>query len=304
MTAIEEVANRVIENASKGLHLDLEDCFSILDSVEKIFSDEQNIIDIAPPVLAIADMHGQLFDMLKIFEICKESSKFLFLGDYVDRGPYSVELFIYLAAKKILQPNNYYLIRGNHEDSGVNSTYGLFEDCKQIYRSNSLYLRMNEVFLSLPIAAIIGNKIFCVHGGLGPTSETIEKINDVYRYQDIDQNKTLTDITWSDPDFISQKFIENSRGAGHIMGKTAVLEFLNNNKFNLILRAHQTQDLGYRFYFDSKLLSLWSAPLYYGTQSKAKVLNINEDLSHELIAIEPAEKRTRTDEILLDYFKY
>lgn len=301
---ITDICKSAISVAESGFKMSLEDCFKILDHIEILFRREQNVLDISPPVLVVADMHGQLFDMLNIFEKCKSSSKFLFLGDYVDRGPYSVELFIYLAAKKILEPNNFYLIRGNHEDSTVNSTYGLMEDCKNIYKSISLYNRLNEVFKSLPVAALIGNKIFCVHGGFGPKCQTIAEINEINRFKDIDSDEILTDLTWSDPDFIKQKFRDNTRGAGHLMSKEAVLEFIAVNDLKLFVRAHQTQDLGFKYYFEDKLLSLWSAPLYYGTQSLAKVLKVDANLEMELIPIDPHEKRSRHDEVMLEYFAY
>jgi len=119
------------------------------------------------------DIHGQYYDLLELFQIggFPPDSNYLFLGDYVDRGKYSIETICLLLAYKIKYPENFFLLRGNHECSTINKLYGFYDECKRRY-SVKLWKLFGDVFNTLPVIAIIDDKIICMHGGLSPDLQT------------------------------------------------------------------------------------------------------------------------------------
>lgn len=120
--------------------------------------------------------------MLRLFESggYPPKANYLFLGDYVDRGKQSIETICLLMAYKIKWPENFFMLRGNHESEIVNRLYGFFDECKRRY-GVKLFRNFTDMFNWLPVAAIIDNKIFCIHGGLSPELEKVEQILKITR---------------------------------------------------------------------------------------------------------------------------
>jgi len=170
----------------------------------------------------------------------------LFLGDYVDRGKQSLETICLLLAYKIKYPNNFYLLRGNHEASIVNKTYGFYDECKKKCEGK-IWKLFSEVFNWMPVSAIIDNKILCMHGGLSKELEKIDQINKIIRPTDVPDKGIiniikglLCDILWSDPsEEINGDWEKNERGVSFVFSKNVVNRFLENNNIDLIVRAHQ-----------------------------------------------------------------
>lgn len=141
----------------------------------------------------LGDIHGQFQDLLKLFELGSEPPKanYLFLGDYVDRGKQSLETICLLLAYKIKHPENFFLLRGNHESAQINKIYGFYEDCKQgIFQLNCLGTKrynlrvwklFGDVFNCMPVVAIIDEKIICMHGGLSPELKALDQISQIKR---------------------------------------------------------------------------------------------------------------------------
>ena len=127
------------------------------------------------------------------------SSNFLFLGDYVDRGKQSLETICLLLAYKIKFPENFFLLRGNHECASINRIYGFYDECKRRYNLK-LWKTFTEVFNQLPVAALIEDRILCMHGGLSPDLTDINSIKKILRPTDIPDSGMLCDLLWSDPD--------------------------------------------------------------------------------------------------------
>lgn len=132
------------------------------------------------------DIHGQYHDLIRLLEVGgpPPSSRYLFLGDYVDRGKQSLETICLLLSYKIKYPNNFYLLRGNHEASIINKTYGFYDECKKKCEGK-IWKIFSEVFNWMPISAIIDNKILCMHGGLSQELEKIDQINKIIRPTDV-----------------------------------------------------------------------------------------------------------------------
>ena len=150
----------------------------------------------------VGDIHGQYYDLLRIFDYGGYPSldqNYLFIGDYVDRGKQSIEVITLLLAFKVKFPNNFNLLRGNHECQSINKTYGFYDECKRRY-SVSLWRDFGNCFNYMPVSAIIEQRILCMHGGLSPDLHSLEQIKNLDRPNDVPENGLLCDLLWSDPE--------------------------------------------------------------------------------------------------------
>lgn len=108
-------------------------------------------------------------------------TNYIFMGDFVDRGFHSVETFLLLLALKVRYQDRITLIRGNHESRQITQVYGFYDECLRKYGSVNVWRYCTEIFDFLPLAAIIDDKIFCVHGGLSPSFDTLDEIKTIDR---------------------------------------------------------------------------------------------------------------------------
>jgi serine/threonine-protein phosphatase PP1 catalytic subunit len=186
------------------------------------------------------DIHGQYYDLLRLFEYggFPPEANYLFLGDYVDRGKQSLETICLLLAYKIKYPENFFILRGNHECASINRIYGFYDECKRRYNIK-LWKTFTDCFNCLPIAAIIDEKIFTMHGGLSPDLQSMEQIRRVMRPTDVPDTGLLCDLLWSDPDKDITGWSENDRGVSFTFGPDVVSRFLQKHDMDLICRAHQ-----------------------------------------------------------------
>ncbi|KAG7239706.1 hypothetical protein INR49_028642 [Caranx melampygus] len=233
----------------------------------EIFLSQPILLELEAPLKICGDIHGQYTDLLRLFEYggFPPEANYLFLGDYVDRGKQSLETICLLLAYKIKYPENFFLLRGNHECASINRIYGFYDECKLKNMLVFLYIIHLEVlsfafnkretckrrfniklwktftdcFNCLPIAAIIDEKIFCCHGGLSPDLQSMEQIRRIMRPTDVPDTGLLCDLLWSDPDKDVQGWGENDRGVSFTFGADVVSKFLNRHDLDLICRAHQ-----------------------------------------------------------------
>ncbi|OHS99817.1 serine/threonine protein phosphatase [Tritrichomonas foetus] len=255
-------------------------CLRLLDLLNK----EDNIVLLASPITICGDVHGQYEDVIQLFKTAGNNfdQKFLFLGDYVDRGYYSLNTFLLLAMLKIKYPHQYTLLRGNHESRQTTMLYGLYNEILQNYGTASLYNLLMSVFDMLPICALIDNNVFAAHGGLSPLLPLIGMVQKEDRNAELPTIGPLADITWSDPDERVQQWLKNARGAGYLFGADQTKKFCHLNKVKLVLRSHQMAMEGYQWYFNDieeeggqlgRLLLVWSAPDYaYVSKNAATIL--------------------------------
>lgn len=201
-------------------------------------------------------------------------NSFLFLGDYVDRGYFSLECFIYLLALKINHPKLVYLLRGNHECRHLTKHFTFKLECTYKYGEDVYDLCM-KAFDALPLAAVVNKQFFCVHGGLSPAVRTPADVNSINRLQETPKSGMMCDLLWSDPteDFGNedhdQLFVDNrARGCSYRFTYAAACEFLARNNLLSIIRGHEAQDAGHRLYRQAELsefptlITLFSAPNY------------------------------------------
>jgi serine/threonine-protein phosphatase PP1-1 len=209
----------------------------------------------------------------------KQNANFVFLGDYVDRGYFSLETLTLLLCLKAKYPERITLVRGNHESRQITQVYGFYEECVQKYGNTSVWKACCQVFDFMTLGAIVDGKVLCVHGGLSPEIRTLDQVRVVARAQEIPHEGAFCDLVWSDPEDV-ETWAVSPRGAGWLFGDRVSHEFCHVNGLNLIARAHQLVNEGYKFHFASKdVVTVWSAPNYcYRCGNMASVCDVGEEL--------------------------
>ena len=267
--------------------------FTVLDKVYPLIEKEESMLELESPIYICGDIHGQFYDLLRLFEILKypPESKYLFLGDYVDRGKNSLECILLLLCLKIEYPDKIILLRGNHESADVNRTFGFYDECKRKV-SLKIYKKFCNLFNILPITALISEKILCMHGGLSKDLTNINQLKLIKRPTEIAEKGLLCDLVWSDPDnlILNKYFIENKeRGISFCFSKEIVEEFTKLNNIDLICRAHQVVEEGYQFFANMKLITIFTAPNYMNVfDNNGAVLYVNENLACSLHILKPS----------------
>ena len=280
----------------------------LCEKAKELFIEESNVQSIDAPITICGDIHGQFDDLTELFNKggkCPDTN-YLFMGDFVDRGFNSVETFLLLLALKVRYPDRITLIRGNHETRQITQVYGFYDECMRKYGSINVWRYCTEIFDYLPISAIIDGRIFCIHGGLSPTIDTIDEIRNIDRKQEVPHDGAMCDLLWSDPDQDLKGFGISPRGAGYLFGEDVVKTFEELNKIELIARAHQLVMEGYKMMFSGKLVTIWSAPNYcYRCGNMASILKLDENLKQETIYFSAAsvdDRRVPAKMPVPDYF--
>lgn len=261
-----------------------------------IFMEQPMLLELESPISLCGDIHGQYHDLLRIFEHCgfPPITSYLFLGDYVDRGKKSLETICLLFAYKIKYPENFFLLRGNHESPSICRIYGFYDECKKRYNIK-VWKTFCDVFNVLPVCAMIHDKVICMHGGLSADMlrydeeiDVRERVLNIERPADIPDSGFLCDLLWSDPSQEAHGFGQNDRGVSVAFGPDIVHQFLQKEDLDLVVRAHQVVEDGYEFFADRKLVTIFSAPNYCGEfDNAAAILSINENLQCKFQVLRP-----------------
>ena len=183
-----------------------------------IFLAQPNLLELEPPLNICGDSHGQYTDLLRMYELggFPPNANYLFLGDYVDRRKQILETICLLLAYKIKYPENFFLLRGNHVCAQINRVCGFYDERRFNVR---LWKGFTECFNCLPVAALIEDRIFCVHGRLSPDLKDMGQIKKIARPCDVPASGLTCDLLWSDPDKLVQCWGENvDRGVSYTFG--------------------------------------------------------------------------------------
>eukprot|EP00029_Vermamoeba_vermiformis_P001172 TRINITY_DN1133_c0_g1_i1.p1 TRINITY_DN1133_c0_g1~~TRINITY_DN1133_c0_g1_i1.p1 ORF type:complete len:487 (+),score=149.98 TRINITY_DN1133_c0_g1_i1:1-1461(+) len=235
---------------------------------KKLLQQQPTLVEISIPedakMTVCGDVHGQFYDLLNIFKLNglpSEKNMYLFNGDFVDRGSFSVEVLLTLLAWKLCYPNYFFLARGNHESKMMNKMYGFEGEMKKKY-SEMAYDLYSEVFCVLPLAHVIENKVIVVHGGLfSKDGVTLEDIKNIDRNREPPEGGLMSELLWSDPQPVPGRG-PSKRGVGLAFGPDITKKFLETNKLELVIRSHEVKDQGYEIEADGKLITVFSAPNY------------------------------------------
>ncbi|KAJ1939025.1 Protein phosphatase methylesterase 1, partial [Kickxella alabastrina] len=263
------------------------DCLSeadvkkLCERVKELLMEESNVQPVQSPVTVCGDIHGQFYDVLKLLRVGGEppETNYIFMGDFVDRGYYSLETFTLLMCLKAQWPDKITLLRGNHESRQITQVYGFYDECNMKYGNANVWKYCCQVFDYLTLAAIVDGRVLCVHGGLSPDLRTLDQMRTIQRCQEIPHEGPFCDLMWSDPEDIDSWAV-SPRGAGWLFGARVTEEFNHVNGLTLLARAHQLVQEGYKFMFPERnLVTVWSAPNYcYRCGNVASILRIEEDL--------------------------
>ena len=238
----------------------------ILQKTTEIFQNEESMLNVQSPVFVVGDLHGNLVDLLTILKSNGSPpwTRYVFLGDLIDRGEFSIETILFIYLMKICFPKDVFIIRGNHEISGVCIKFGFKREIAKKYTSKLLFKSFCRTFSFTPFAALIDSHILCIHGGIGPFVKSIKAIANVKRpITRLHTKQAPFDILWSDPnDNCVVDYEKSPRGYGHLFGKEHCIEFEKNNGLSLIIRGHEVATSGVNYGFDGRILTVFSASNY------------------------------------------
>jgi serine/threonine-protein phosphatase 6 catalytic subunit len=253
--------------------------------VSELLMEESNVQPVVSPVTIVGDLHGQVFDLIHLLNVSgwPPRTSYIFLGDFVDRGHNSVETLSLLLCLKLQFPGHVTLLRGNHESRQITQVYGFYDECLRKYGNASPWRHCVNCFDTFGLAALIDERVLCVHGGLSPDVRTLDQVRAIDRNQEIPHEGAFCDLVWSDPEDIGVNIAwqMSPRGAGYLFGKKVTDEFQHVNNLQLIARAHQLVMEGRKYHFDDRLVTVWSAPNYcYRCGNVAAVLEIGNKSSY------------------------
>jgi protein phosphatase len=267
-----------------------QEMFDLIKEVKPLLEKDHSLIKVRSPCKVFGNIHGVYDDLMRYFESFGNPSddnqmgdinvmQYIFLGDFCDRGLYSLEVILLLFALKIKYPDFIYLIRGHHEDKNINEKYGLGDECKErlgddITNPLSIFCNINKAFDYLPFGVLVDNNILIIHGGIGSSINSLEDIENIKRPVSVEHNVTSTaqlniiDLLWSEySDNIDNIEVNNERDKnknGFIVkyGKERLNKFLADNKINLLITAHQFVKEGFTTFNNDRLLTVFSATNY------------------------------------------
>ncbi|CAG9320980.1 unnamed protein product [Blepharisma stoltei] len=280
------------EHLSKEGKLDKSSFIEIIEQTTNLFRSEPNLLTLQDPVTIVGDIHGQYYDLMKLLDIGgpPDNRKYLFLGDYVDRGSFSIEVITYLYIHKIRHPTTFLMIRGNHECKSLTSFFQFRDECLYKY-DIEVYDRIMDSFSCMPIACLVNKKFLAFHGGISPQLIRVDDISRIDRFVEIPRHGLFCDILWSDPidneeGKMQDDFAPNSsRGCSWYYGSDSVNIFLKRNGLLSIIRAHEVQLEGFRMHkwngkteFPS-VITIFSAPNYCDVyRNKGAILKLDNNV--------------------------
>ncbi|CAK7335614.1 unnamed protein product [Dovyalis caffra] len=294
---LDDIIRRLVEAKSgrttKQVQLTEAEIKQLCLASKEVFLSQPNLLELEAPIKICGDVHGQFSDLLRLFEYggYPPEANYLFLGDYVDRGKQSIETICLLLAYKIKYKENFFLLRGNHESASINRIYGFYDECKRRFNVR-VWKTFTECFNCLPVAALIDEKILCMHGGLSPELKNLDQIRNIVRPIDVPDHGLLCDLLWADPDKDMEGWGENDRGVSYTFGADKVVEFLQKHDLDLVCRAHQVVEDGYEFFAKRQLVTIFSAPNYCGEFDNAgAMMSVDDTLTCSFQILRASEKK-------------
>jgi serine/threonine-protein phosphatase 2A catalytic subunit len=275
-----------------GGRLDEDEVKVLCERAREILSSEENVHSVQCPVTVCGDVHGQFYDLKELFRIGGDvpDTNYLFMGDYVDRGYYSVETVSLLVALKVRYPHRIGILRGNHESRQITQVYGFYDECMRKYASPAVWTYFTDLFDYLPLTGLVQNQIFCLHGGLSPNIESLDIIRAMDRVQEVPHDGPMCDLLWSDPDDRAGWNV-SPRGAGYNFGQDISEAFNQRNGLTLVARAHQLVMEGYNWSHDGNVVTIFSAPNYcYRCGNQAAIMELDDCLNYTYLQFDPAPR--------------
>mmetsp|Transcript_35651 Transcript_35651/g.45376 ORF Transcript_35651/g.45376 Transcript_35651/m.45376 type:complete len:315 (+) Transcript_35651:87-1031(+) len=282
-----------LEKLYDGKPLAENEVTQLCDKAQGVLMEEANVQVVPVPVTVCGDVHGQFHDLMELFQIGGKppDTNYLFMGDYVDRGYYSVETVSLLVTLKVRFPDRVFILRGNHESRQITQVYGFYDECVRKYGNPNVWKMFTDLFDYFPLTAVVEDSVFCLHGGLSPSIETLDHIRQLDRVQEVPHEGPMCDLLWSDPDDRYGWGI-SPRGAGYTFGQDISEQFNHTNGLNLVSRAHQLVMDGYNWSHNQNTVTVFSAPNYcYRCGNQAAIMEVDEHLNKTFLQFDPAPRR-------------
>jgi len=263
----------------------------LCEKARETLMNESNVQPVSAPVTICGNIHGQWHDLIELYRIggSVPDTNYLFMGNYVDRGYYSVETVTMLVCLKVRYPDRVFILRGNHESRQITQVYGFYDECFRKYGSVTVWKLFTDLFDYLPLTALVQNQVFCLHGGLSPYINTLDHVRQLDRVQEVPHEGPMCDLLWSDPDERSGWGICRP---GLTFGQDITEKFNYKNGLNLVSRAHQLVMDGYNWSHEMNLVTIFSAPNYcYRCGNQAAIMEVDEDLNKSFLQFDPAPRR-------------
>jgi predicted phosphodiesterase len=286
----------IIENPRKIAKLEFSEIQKILHKARKIFENENLVLNLNIKeqegfYYVIGDIHGNLNSLLYFIDKINKSKpkKVVFLGDIVDRGANQLECLILVLVMKIISPHQIFLIRGNHETLDMNRAYGFYQEFVNIFYHYDWFNEILSLYDVLPICATLDHSILCVHGGIPTDFSILNRIYKIKTYdsREIYENKgdALFQMMWNDPKEDLKGFSQSFRGKGiYFFGKDVFNDFMKTNNFKFLIRSHECFPEGFRWFFDKRLLSIFSSANYRGyNQASFAIIKNHQILPENII---------------------
>jgi hypothetical protein len=270
----------------------------LIVDVNEVLRTASPLIEVAAPCYIIGDIHGDIHDLLRIFASIPDAfaHQYLFLGDYVDRGDYSIDVCILLFTLFLLYPGKFHLLRGNHEFACVNEQYGFKDEVIERYGDAFLWESIDEmVFQFLPLGALVAGHFLCLHAGIGPGVDSLDVIRAIpIPLSSYEKDENVTAIVWADPRDEFPLFGPSARGIGVGFGAEAVKNFLTANRLKYLIRGHQCVQNGIAF-FGEKCITVFSSGDYANSSNSAGFLLIDDAGALRQTVLPPIEHVMRDD---------
>lgn len=260
--------------------------FILSEAAKEVLIRESHICNINAPVTVCGNLHGQFKDLKEVFKVAGNlpDTNYIFLGDYIDKGKYSVEVLSLLLALKVRYPQRITILRGNHESRQISTVYGFYDECLTKYGSAQIWSSFCQVFDYLPLTAVIENELFCVHGGLSPSLDTLDQLLTLDRVKEIPHEGIVSDLVWTDPWDKPGWGLLNPRGCGYGFGKDITKTFLHKNSLHTILRGHEVKMEGFDWTHDETIATIFSASKYCDRiMNKGAICDVTENLQFNFL---------------------
>lgn len=264
----------------------------LISNVEIIFRSEPILLDIESPCTIVGDIHGHILDLFRILKTqgLPDTTRYVFLGDLVDRGEFSVETIALVYLLKILWPQNVFIIRGNHEFDFLAAQCGFKKQLLDTYYDESIYRHYLSSFSEIPLAIRIDNKMLCVHGGIGPSLFSIKQIASLQKPIHDFGSELIDPLLWSDPNDSVETFEPSSRGTGFFFSESVLDEFLTLSNLEVLIRAHECVIEGSEAKFHGKLITVFSASNYCGiVKNMSAIIKVSGPMEYSSVRFPPLD---------------
>ena len=270
----------------------------ICASAKQIFMNEPMLLRLYnDPVYIVGDLHGHILDLFRTLGKIEMPPKntILFLGDIVDRGDFSTESITIILSLKILYPDLVYIIRGNHEFLEMSRQSGFSAELYNLYdKDMSVEDAFMDAFSYIPIGAMIGKNVLCVHGGIGPHVFRVEQLEKIQRPLHTFDDDLVSSLLWSDPSRLGKGFSPSTRGIGYLFGTDELAEFLDSNNLKYLVRGHECVDKGIELQLNNRIFTVFGASNYCGmSPNKSGILIMKQDCSKEAILFPPINQHLK-----------